>query len=92
MHSAQAVVTSSRRPADNEIDLPPAAGRAPQPRRPIDDGRCLAVVLSLVGDVGLGAVPTPLHHTSSRTFAASAWPSVIGADSPSLRLRLIILQ
>jgi hypothetical protein len=33
-----------------------------------------------------------LHRTISRTCAASALPSVIGADSPSLRLRLIIRE
>ncbi len=33
-----------------------------------------------------------LHHTINRTWAVSAWPKVIGADSPLLRLRLIILQ
>jgi hypothetical protein len=26
-----------------------------------------------------------LHHTINRTWAISAWPKVIGADSPSLR-------
>jgi hypothetical protein len=54
-------------------------------------GHVGAVPRHLVGDIGARARCWQLlHHTISRILAASAWPRVIGADSPSLLFRLII--
>jgi len=53
---------------DNEIGLAPAAPRAPQPGRPIDDGQPLAVALDQLGDDGLNLMSATLAppHDQSR--------------------------
>jgi len=77
--------------AYDEIYLVALAGRAAQATCPIDNGGIGTISRNLFGHVRLGPVPAALlHHTISRTWAASAWPNVIGMGSPSLRLRRII--
>ena len=65
----------------DEIGIPSAALGTSQQPRPIDNRHPRAVLNNSRGNVGLVSVIAALApQRSNRTWAASAWPKVIGAD------------